>query len=210
MLPKPIALPAATKTAPILLPNESLFCSIKLYNLTNLTFERHTHSRHLATQRRCNFSHLALRFAYLRKTSVQSVDYILCYALDGVLCATHLFAHQLVDRQIVYRLRNIVILSNRSQFGCQAQRNLEVASCLLLKLVATVEGVEIHTFQLDCIQFLLHLLDDYKVVILLAALHEHILLGNQILGRHYALNICYLLLVERHATALNHLAALAL
>ena len=121
-----------------------------------LTFEHYAHSCHLTSKWWRDFSHPALRFANLRETEVQGIYDVLCHALYGVLCALHLLAHHLVHRQIVHRLGYIIVLGYRSQFGCQAQRNLEVATRLSLQLVATVEGVEVHTLQLYFIQFLLH------------------------------------------------------
>ena len=43
---------------------------------------------------------------------MQGIYNILCYALDSVLCATHLLAHHLIDRKIVHRKGYIVLLSN--------------------------------------------------------------------------------------------------
>ena len=82
---------------------------------------------------------------------MQSIYDILCHALDGVLRALHLLTHHLIDRQVVHRLRYIVLLGNLSQFGCQAQRHLEVATRLLFQLITTVKGMEIHALQLDCV-----------------------------------------------------------
>ena len=213
MLPKPMALPAATNTAPILLPNDSLLFISPIkpnLNLALLALQRHTHSGNLASEWRSNLGYLALQSANLRKATTQGLYNVLCYALDGVLCATHLLAHHLVDGKIVHRLGDIVLLGNRSQFGCDSQRHLEVTTRLTLEFVTTMEGSELQAFQLYCIQIDTHLLNNYEVVVLLATLHKDILLGNQILSCNHALDIRNLLLVERYATALNHLAALAL
>ena len=114
-------------------------------------FQHHAHSRHLSSQRWSNLRDTTLRFANLRKARVQCLHNVLRDALNGVLCALHLLAHHLIYGQIVHRLRNIVLLGNRSQFGCDAKRHLKVATRLLFQLVTTVKGMEIHALQLNCI-----------------------------------------------------------
>ena len=54
------------------------------------------------------------------------------------------------------------------------------------------------------------LLHRHKIVVLLSALHEQILAVDEVVGGHSLVEGSKLLLVERHATALNELAHLTL
>ena len=54
------------------------------------------------------------------------------------------------------------------------------------------------------------LLHRHKIIVLLSALHEQILAVDEVVGGHSLVEGSELLLVERHATALNELAHLTL
>ena len=59
-------------------------------------------------------------------------------------------------------------------------------------------------------QSLTPLLHRHKIIVLLTALHEQILAVDEVVGGHSLVEGSKLLLVERHATALNELAHLTL
>ena len=80
-----------------------------------------------------------------------------------------------------------------------------ILMCFLLKSAAKIE-----VFLYPCKCLLLFLFCYQQEIVLLATLHEQVFVVEQVLGGNLLVEGCELLLVERYATALGHLAHLAL
>ena len=100
----------------------------------------YTNALDLTTERRRNFGHRALYALDLRELGTYSVDDICSCRLDSTLRMLHRALHDLVYREVVYRLGDIILAVKLTQRCAYRQIYTIAVTHLLLQIVAAVIG----------------------------------------------------------------------
>ena len=105
----------------------------------------------LAAQRRGQFRDRAFYVPDLPESGVDRFDDVHRHTFDRALRDTHLQAHDLVDREVVDRLFDIVFRGHVAQFGRDLQIDRKAVADLALQFVTAVQRPELHASEDDTV-----------------------------------------------------------